>query len=79
MRRGAVTQWDTYFNQYEPVFTRVPVMMVPGCVTYPVADRNAITRVASFYRLTPCCTHQVCVLHMAHACSVTGMQLQARK
>ena len=28
--RGAVTQWDTYFHQYEPVFSRVPVMMVPG-------------------------------------------------
>ena len=32
LRRGAVTQWDTYFHQYEPVYTKVPVMMCPGCV-----------------------------------------------
>ena len=32
LRRGSVSQWDTYFHQYEPVYTKVPVMMCPGCV-----------------------------------------------
>ena len=34
--RGFVTQWDQYFEQYKGIYTRLPVMTLPGmsgCVT----------------------------------------------
>lgn len=31
--RGYVSQWDNFHHQTEPVVTRVPYMLVPGCVT----------------------------------------------
>lgn len=28
--RGIVTQWDVYFEQYQSIYTAVPVMTLPG-------------------------------------------------
>ena len=67
LRRGAVTQWDTYFHQYEPVYTKVPVMMCPGCV-HLQSGQDTFKHCAAYTIAGPCCTQQGCILAFVVAC-----------
>lgn len=64
--RGSVSQWDTYFHQYEPVYTKVPVMMCPGCVDPSQGGQDTFKPLAVLPTEDHCCLKPTCVLDHAY-------------